>query len=48
MHATPLQCTYTVDVVLESLLGRATVLGEVFGFQHMNDLRALEMIGDPP
>jgi hypothetical protein len=32
MYAIPLQRTYTVDVVLESLLGRAAVLGEVFEF----------------
>jgi hypothetical protein len=29
MYAIPWQRTYTVDVALVSLLGRATVLGEV-------------------
>jgi hypothetical protein len=32
MYVIPLQRTYAVDVVLESLLGWAAVLGEVFKF----------------
>jgi hypothetical protein len=48
MYTIPLQRTYTVDIALESPLGRAAVLGEVFDFQHINDSRPLEMIGDSP